>query len=117
MHLTKLNKKEVDVTERFLVNHHVDSRRRRHLTIRNDDVLVGTYAKSGLTQMQYMVQKLLDILDDTLLKEKIPWFEFPFPPIDELVASLEAQQHRRSIKYHIFHHRLSRWTCRIVVVL
>ena len=79
-----------------------DNRRWAGFTPRPDDIFVCTPAKCGTTWMQTIVASLL--FPDGALPASIlqmsPWIEAEFDPVDEVLARLEAQRHRRFIKTH-----------------
>lgn len=79
-----------------------DNARWRDFEPRKDDIFVCTPAKCGTTWMQAIVASLLwpdGNLPGPIL-EISPWIEFEVFPIDEILARLEAQPHRRFIKTH-----------------
>jgi aryl sulfotransferase len=69
---------------------------------RPDDVVIATYAKAGTTWTQQIVAQLIfggrEGIDVATLS---PWLDMRFPPKEEKLALLEAQQHRRFIKTHL----------------
>lgn len=69
---------------------------------RDDDIVISTPAKCGTTWMQ-MLCALLIFQDPVLprrLTELSPWLDIQTRPLSEVLASLEAQRHRRFIKTH-----------------
>ena len=69
---------------------------------RPDDIVVGTYAKSGTTWTQQIVAQLLfDGAEDLAVAEMSPWLDLRVPPSEFKLAALEAQMHRRFIKTHL----------------
>jgi len=79
-----------------------DSRRWDHLSLRSGDIVVSTPPKSGTTWMQ-MICVLLVHQTPTLpdsLDRLSPWLDALTRPVDEVVAGLDAQCHRRVIKTH-----------------
>jgi len=79
-----------------------DNRRWAGFGPRPGDIFVCTPAKCGTTWMQTIVSSLL-FPDGALpapILEMSPWIEAEFDPVDEVLARLEAQRHRRFIKTH-----------------
>jgi len=86
---------------RDIHNHHMDSTRWNGFNFRDDDVIVGTYAKSGTTWTQQIVGQLLYGGDPSLKIHDIsPWYDLRIMP-PEIGAMVEAQTHRRIIKTHL----------------
>ncbi|MCB0107216.1 MAG: sulfotransferase domain-containing protein [Caldilineaceae bacterium] len=85
----------------------LDSTRWQHYRPRADDIIVSTSYKSGTTWTQEIVRQLIfwgqDVpeRDDIGLGQLSPWFEVRGFPLDRLLAGVEAQQHRRSLKTHL----------------
>ena len=79
-----------------------DSLRWERFTHRPGDIFVCTPPKCGTTWTQTIVASLLwpDGLAPGPVMTVSPWLDAQFYPVDELVARLEAQTHRRSIKTH-----------------
>jgi aryl sulfotransferase len=79
-----------------------DNRRWAGFAPRPGDVFVCTPAKCGTTWMQAIVASLLWPDGDTPepVLRMSPWIEFESDPIDEVLARLAAQRHRRFIKTH-----------------
>ena len=79
-----------------------DSARWNGFVFRDDDIVIATPAKCGTTWMQNIVGML--VLGRTDLGRPIteisPWLDMLTRPLEEVVAMLEAQQHRRFIKTH-----------------
>lgn len=88
-------------------NHHIDSTRWQRYQPRHDDIIIATSYKSGTTWMQEIVRQLIflgkDIPErDAITTEQLsPWLERRFELLDEIIRTLEAQQHRRLIKTHL----------------
>jgi len=79
-----------------------DNRRWAGFTPRPDDIFVCTPAKCGTTWMQTIVASLLwpdgDVPGPVITIS--PWLEAELDPIDEVLARLDAQRHRRFVKTH-----------------
>lgn len=89
-------------------NHTLDSERWQHYRPRPDDIIISTSIKSGTTWMQEIVRQLIfsgqhvvSGRDEVALWQVSPWLEWPMIPLDAIVGTLEAQQHRRFIKSHL----------------
>jgi len=70
---------------------------------RTDDIIIATYSKCGTTWTQRIVSMLLFGSEDTrAIWDASPWPDARFGgPIDELLAKMEAQTHRRFFKSHL----------------
>ncbi len=79
-----------------------DSRRWERFTHRPGDLFVCTPPKCGTTWVQSIVASLLwpdgDAPDRVMTLS--PWLEAEFNPLDETLARLDAQSHRRFVKSH-----------------
>jgi aryl sulfotransferase len=83
-------------------NHHLDSTRWQHFIPRDDDIVISTSMKAGTTWMQAIVAQLIfKDLKNRSLWELSLWLDRRPRPIEETIARLEAQQHRRFIKSHL----------------
>src|SRR6266550_7695693 len=79
-----------------------DSGRWEGFHFRDDDIVISTPPKCGTTWMQ-MLCALLVFQTPQLprrLTELSPWLDMQTAVRDDVVAALEAQQHRRFIKSH-----------------
>jgi aryl sulfotransferase len=79
-----------------------DNRRWSGFAPRPDDIFVCTPAKCGTTWTQTIVASLLWPDGDAPgpVVSISPWLEAKFDPVDEVLARLDAQTHRRFIKTH-----------------
>ncbi len=81
----------------------LDSTRWDRFVPRAGDVLISTSYKSGTTWMQRIISLLLfgpGPLPAGLF-DLSPWIDQRFSPVEELLAKLEQQEHRRFIKSHL----------------
>ena len=69
---------------------------------RDDDVVIGTYAKSGTTWTQQIVGQLIfEGRADVDVGEMSPWVDLRVPPREVKLPAIEAQTHRRFLKTHL----------------
>ena len=80
-----------------------DSARWDHVALREDDIVVATWAKSGTTLTQQMIYQLVSGGEDGLGSATAsPWVDVRFMmPLDDMVDMLDAQAHRRFMKTHL----------------
>jgi aryl sulfotransferase len=87
---------------RELHNHHFDSTIWNDFKFRPDDIIIGTYAKSGTTWTQQIVSQLLFNGEAGLeVAAMSPWLDLRVPPKEIKLPEVEAQTHRRFIKTHL----------------
>lgn len=79
-----------------------DSSRWAGFVPRAGDIVVNTPPKSGTTWTQAILAMLIaqDPMVDTQVAMKSPWIDICVRPLDEVIARLEAQTHRRQVKSH-----------------
>ncbi len=83
-------------------HHLVDSTIWDEFPFRNDDIIIGSYSKSGTTWVQQIVAQLLWKGAEGVDVARIsPWIDCRFPSKEERLALLEAQTHRRFFKTHL----------------
>src|SRR5580704_15819838 len=85
-------------------NHHLDSTRSDRFVARDDDIFVTTAYKAGTTWTQRILAALVlgPVPLYANLNEISPWLDARFMgPLDVVLATVEAQRHRRFIKSHL----------------
>ena len=83
-------------------NHHLDSTRWNSFQPRPDDIIVCTSYKSGTTWTQGILKHLIFLHQEVPpLGDLSPWLDRRGRPVDQVIAELEAQKHRRFIKSHL----------------
>ena len=79
-----------------------DSRRWAHYRPRPDDIVIATSAKCGTTWTQQIVSLLVfQSPSPRPLFESSPWIDHRIRPIEQVIAGVEAQDHRRFLKSHL----------------
>ncbi len=90
------------IKQREFHNHHFDSTIWNDLKFRDDDIVIGTYAKAGTTWTQQMIAQMMFGGDpDLAVAEMSPWVDLRVPPKDVKLPIIEAQTHRRFLKTHL----------------
>jgi aryl sulfotransferase len=90
------------VKTRDIHNSVFDSRVWDDFPLRDSDIVVATWAKCGTAWTQQIVAQLIfQGRENIPLTEVSPWLDFVLPPLDEMLARLNAQAHRRFIKTHL----------------
>lgn len=86
---------------RDMHNHHFDSTAWDGFRFRDDDIVIGTYGKSGTTWLQQIIGQLIFAgQPDVAVHAMSPWLDLRVG-VAENLAMLEAQTHRRFIKTHL----------------
>jgi len=87
---------------RELHSHHFDSTIWNDFQFRDNDIVIGTYAKAGTTWMQQMLAQMMFGGDPELaVAEMSPWMDLRVPPKEVKLPEVEAQTHRRFVKTHL----------------
>ncbi len=88
-----------------------DSRRWEAFRPRDGDIVIATFAKCGTTWTQRIVDLLVFQSPDVRTFGEIsPWLDATiFSPVEQDLATLEAQSHRRFIKSHLPFDALPVW--------
>jgi len=89
---------------RIYRHHHLDSTRWDAVRLRPGDIIVSTSAKAGTTWMQRIISLLIFGTGPLpgFLNKVSPWIDCRYTdPLDEVVARIEAQEHRRFLKTHL----------------
>lgn len=85
-----------------LVTRFFDSTVWNEFDFRDDDIVIGTYAKSGTTWMQQIVGQLIfNGASDVEIHALSPWLDLRITDQAKAFADLEAQRNRRFIKTHL----------------
>ncbi|HEV2364702.1 MAG TPA: sulfotransferase domain-containing protein [Caulobacteraceae bacterium] len=97
--------------ERRVLSPVTDSARWEHFSPRDGDIVIATYAKCGTTWMQRIVDLLVFASPEVRpVSDLAPWFDSTiFNPLEEDLATLEAQRHRRFVKSHLPFDALPVW--------
>jgi aryl sulfotransferase len=78
-----------------------DTSRWDHVRMRPGDIIIGTWAKSGTTLTQQLIQELVSGADDLAMAGASPWVDCRFlMPLEVMEPLLEAQTGRRFMKTH-----------------
>lgn len=87
---------------REIHSHHMDSTVWNDFRFRHDDIVIGTYAKSGTTWTQQIVGQLVfNGAENLNVAELSPWLDLRIPPKEVKLPLVEAQTHRRFLKTHL----------------
>ncbi|WP_293680202.1 sulfotransferase domain-containing protein [uncultured Phenylobacterium sp.] len=86
---------------RELSNHHMESTHWDDFAFRDDDVIIGTYAKSGTTWTQQIVGQLIHQGDPNIaMAELSPWWDMRIIPPD-VREMIRGYPGRRVLKTHL----------------
>lgn len=89
------------VKTRDMRNRHMDSTVWDRFALRDGDVVVASYAKSGTTWVQQIVGQLVHgAAPDVPISTLSPWLDYRLTP-PETLRRLEDQAHRRILKTHL----------------
>jgi aryl sulfotransferase len=92
---------EAPVARQVIDTRQCDSTRWDHVQLREDDIIVATWAKSGTTLTQQMVWQLITGGAEGVVAVSVsPWVEVRAGPPEDMAAQLDAQAHRRILKTH-----------------
>ena len=82
--------------------HLIDATRWDRFVAREDDIFICTPPKCGTTWTQAIVALLIFARPELEVKPGhiSPWIDANFTPLDEILAMLEAEDHRRFVKTH-----------------
>lgn len=87
---------------RDIQNHHMDSTIWDKFEYRDNDIVVGTFAKAGTTWTQQIIGQLVFNGDASISPhEYSPWLDLRIMPEEEKLGMLAAQTNRRFIKTHL----------------
>ncbi|MFO7633872.1 MAG: hypothetical protein R6W76_15110 [Caldilinea sp.] len=98
-------------------NHTLDSTRWNCYKPRSADIVISTSLKSGTTWTMEIVRQLI-FLGQDMPQRHTTWLDNRWGPIDQEIALLEGQQHRRFITLIL--RKITGflfWTCKIAGVL
>jgi aryl sulfotransferase len=87
---------------RDIHSHHFDSTIWDDIQFRDDDIIIGTYGKTGTTWMQQIISQLIFDGEENLpVSEMGHWVDLRIPPKEVKLPMIEAQTHRRFLKTHL----------------
>jgi len=79
-----------------------DSRRWARYSPRPGDIVIATAPKCGTTWMQQIVSLLVFLSPEPReIQNTSPWIDFRLPPLDAVMGTIAAQEHRRFLKSHL----------------
>lgn len=79
----------------------MDSKRWDDFPFRDDDIVIGTWAKSGTTWCQQIVTQLIHEGQQFATMDIAPWVDMRIIPFEPMMEQLAAQTHRRCLKTHL----------------
>lgn len=86
----------------IIKNNHSDSTRWNEINLRNDDIIILTYIRSGTALAQEIIRYLIfGFKEGVPVAHSSPWVDFIAEPIDKITNRLENQNHRRFMKTHL----------------
>lgn len=87
---------------RDIHSHHFDSTIWDDIQFRDDDIIIGTYGKTGTTWMQQIISQLIFNGEEGLpVSEMGHWVDLRIPPKEMKLPMIEAQTHRHFLKTHL----------------
>lgn len=90
------------VRSQEMKNNHMDSTFWDDFVFRDDDIVIGTWAKSGTTWVQQIVSQLIfQGVEGLPVADMSPWIDLRAPPREVKMPEVEAQEHRRFVKTHL----------------
>jgi len=90
------------VKTREMQNNHMDSTFWNDFKFRDDDIIIGTWAKSGTTWVQQIVSQLIfNGAEGLPVADMSSWLDLRVPPREIKLPEVEAQTHRRFLKTHL----------------
>jgi aryl sulfotransferase len=96
------NTRSTPVKTRELVSAFFDSTRWNELALREDDIVIATWGKTGTTWTQQIISQLVLGPDAGFVGDGAsPWVDMRVVPFEPMLAQIEAQTHRRFLKTHL----------------
>jgi len=94
--LSILRKKKRDLVHRIM-----DTRIWNNLELRESDIVIASWMKSGTTWLQQIVSQIIFEGQENLpVSEMSPWVDTTRVPKEETFKTLDLQRHRRFLKTH-----------------
>jgi len=98
-----MNKAALPTIRHIYQNHHLDTRRWDNFKPRSGDIVISTSYKTGTTLTQTIVANMLFPNGNMPMPVTVltPWLDMRLGPLEEILAQLDAQTHRRCVKTHL----------------